>query len=65
MPPPDQIAFPKGTHVFTSSLGTAVVHVPEDDPASAVAPALRRFAERSEGVEQSRSSAPDAPKAAA
>lgn len=65
MPPPDQIAFPKGTHVFTSSLGTAVVHVPEDVAASAIAPALRRFAERSEGVEQSRSSAPDAPKAAA
>ena len=65
MPPPDQIACPKGPHVLPSSLGTAVVHVPEDVPASAVAPALRRFAERSEGIDQQRSSAPDAPKAAA
>ena len=65
MPPPDQIAFPAGTHVYSSSLGTAVVHVPKDVNASAIAPAVRRFAERREEVEQERPSAPDAPKAAA
>ncbi|KAB1647967.1 hypothetical protein [Adlercreutzia muris] len=65
MTPSDPVAFPEGTHVYTSGLGTVTVHVPRPVTASDIAPAVRRFIERSDDFGEAHIPAPDAAKAAA
>lgn len=60
----DPVAFPQGTHTYESNIGSAVVHVPMPVTASDIAPAVRRFVERSECIE-AHTPAADAAKAAA
>lgn len=46
------VAFPAGTHVHRSALGTVTVHVPRDITAADLAPALARFEREVEDADE-------------
>lgn len=48
------VAFPAGTHVHRSALGTVTVHVPRDITAADLAPALARFEREMEDADDTK-----------